>query len=121
MQKYYHEKRLLLIQENMMGKENTRSQKSLKINKLNHANEKGNPVEKRSTLSTRVIPKTREELIAERAYLKSLSRKFQGNDCLKDWLEAEAEIDSQIEHGFLESYEGWDDVYCVTEDPRFCG
>lgn len=33
-------------------------------------------------------------MIAEAAYFKALNRDFQGDYCVKDWLEAEAEIDA---------------------------
>jgi hypothetical protein len=121
MQKYYHSQHLLPIQDNMMVKDNAKSKSSLKINKLNHANKEENSVVRKSTMSARIIPKTREELIAETAYFKSLDREFQGSDSLKDWLEAEVEIDSQIDDGYLESYEDWDGAYGEIEDPRFCG
>lgn len=39
---------------------------------------------------------TREEMIAEAAYLRAAARDFQGNDCLGDWLEAEKEVDAQL-------------------------
>ena len=41
-----------------------------------------------------VSPKYREQMIAEAAYFKALNRDFQGDYCVKDWLEAEAEIDA---------------------------
>ena len=39
----------------------------------------------------------RYRLIAESAYYKAHDRHFQGSDSLRDWLEAEAEIDSRYE------------------------
>lgn len=41
-----------------------------------------------------VSPKFREQMIAEAAYFKALNRDFQGDYCVEDWLEAEAEIDA---------------------------
>ena len=43
-----------------------------------------------------VSPKFREQMIAEAAYFKALNRNFQGDYCVEDWLEAEAEIDNSI-------------------------
>ena len=43
-----------------------------------------------------VSPKLRKQMIAEAAYLKALSRDFQGDCCVEDWLEAETEIDTLI-------------------------
>ncbi len=46
-----------------------------------------------------VSPKFREQMIAEAAYFKALNRDFQGDYCVEDWLEAEAEIDNSIKGG----------------------
>jgi len=43
-----------------------------------------------------VLPKFRQQMIAKAAYFKALSRDFQGDYCVEDWLEAEAEVDTLL-------------------------
>lgn len=65
---------------------------------------KKNPTTKKTVKTTKskpnssdiVSPKLRKQMIAEAAYFKALSRDFQGDYCVEDWLEAETEIDALI-------------------------
>lgn len=38
----------------------------------------------------------RHQMIAEAAYFRAENREFRGGDALRDWYEAEAEIDAQL-------------------------
>jgi hypothetical protein len=54
--------------------------------------------------SHRVSANQRRQMIAEAAYFRAERRGFRGGDPLKDWFEAEAEVDAQlqeIEHEHL--------------------
>lgn len=50
------------------------------------------PEESRRAYST----EERREMIARSAYFKAMRRGFQGGNPLRDWLEAEAEVDAQL-------------------------
>jgi len=41
----------------------------------------------------------RRRMIAEAAYFRAEARGFQGGDALRDWLEAEAEVDAVLRSG----------------------
>ena len=52
----------------------------------------------------KVTSSQRQEMIAEAAYFKAERRRFDGGDAVRDWCEAEAEIDArllQLEDGQL--------------------
>jgi hypothetical protein len=46
-------------------------------------------------VQTGALPRSRQELIAEAAYFRSLRRGFQPGYEVEDWLAAEAEIDQR--------------------------
>lgn len=43
-----------------------------------------------------VTPAQREQMIAEAAYFRAERRGFRGGDAVRDWCEAEAEVDAQL-------------------------
>jgi hypothetical protein len=49
-----------------------------------------------SSPAPRITAEERHRLIAETAYFKAEKRGFQGGDPVKDWLEAEAEVDRKL-------------------------
>ena len=56
------------------------------------------------SLQHRVTSSQRQQMIAEAAYFKAQRRGFDGGDAVRDWCEAEAEIDArllQLEDGQL--------------------
>ena len=46
-----------------------------------------------------VTPEQRLQMIAEAAYFRALRRGFGGNAEVRDWLEAEAEVDARLQSG----------------------
>jgi len=46
-----------------------------------------------------VTPEQRHQMIAEAAYFLSLRRGFGGDAEMRDWLEAEAEVDARLQSG----------------------
>ncbi len=61
---------------------------------------KKSPRAHKSTISelveTELTPEEREEMIAETAYYRALSRGFEGNEQLRDWFEAEKIVDDML-------------------------
>jgi len=45
---------------------------------------------------TAIAPDQRHRMIAENAFLKAERRCFQGGDAIKDWLDAETEVDTSL-------------------------
>ena len=45
---------------------------------------------------TELTPEEREEMIAEAAYYRALSRGFEGDEHLRDWFEAEKIVDEML-------------------------
>ena len=43
-----------------------------------------------------ISPEEREEMIAEAAYYRALSRGFEGDEHLRDWFEAEKIVDERL-------------------------
>lgn len=55
---------------------------------------KGRRRTEKKTVKAIINSTQRQQLISEAAYLKAEQRGFEGDDALRDWLEAEAHIDS---------------------------
>lgn len=53
---------------------------------------------------TKVTASERERMIAEAAYFKAERRGFAGGDPLKDWCEAEAEVDARLRRLEIEQW-----------------
>ncbi len=56
-------------------------------------------VSRREVAVTEVNPQQRLQMIREAAYFRAASRGFQGGSAEQDWLEAEAQIDRQLQGG----------------------
>ena len=50
----------------------------------------------RELAEAELTPEEREEMIAEAAYYRALSRGFEGDEHLRDWFEAEKIVDQMI-------------------------
>ena len=50
----------------------------------------------RELAEAEITPEEREEMIAEAAYYRALSRGFEGDEHLRDWYEAEKIIDERL-------------------------
>jgi hypothetical protein len=113
----------MFIQESDMVEEKTENRKSSKKTKpkITNTNKKNRYVDRELTLLAKITPKERKKMIAETAYFKALDREYQGDDCLKDWLDAESEIDTLIDDALLESYEEFREMNDENDDSKYCG
>lgn len=50
----------------------------------------------RELAEAEISPEDREQLIAETAYYRALSRGFEGDEHLRDWFEAEKIVDDML-------------------------
>ncbi len=61
-----------------------------------HGFGKTSELESQLHTSAAITQEQREHMIAEAAYYMAEHRHFQGGDPLRDWLQAQAEIDSKL-------------------------